>query len=281
MDKEVFHASEKPWQAYGFPPPKSEASKGSLSLADHEIYSGIEVPNAPFVARLDGWSFHALAKKLKFEKPFDRFFINAIAETAKAFFITFNPLFAYCFSDEINLIFKKPTSFKRTEKIDSIFAAAASTNFLMQLQEKYKIDKEVLKYIGFDCRCIPLEKEELIYQYLIWRQAECFRNHNNAWAQYLLIKSGLTPRKAAKQLEGMKTKEIFSFCLSKGVDLNKTEAWQRNGVVVKWKAFEKIGFDPIKKLEVKVLRRAPIIDFNPPLFKSKEGIAYIKNLISQ
>ena len=71
----------KPWQIYGLPEPKSEASKGELSLVDYEIYSGLEVPEGNFYfVRLDGWCFHRLVKEIKAKKPFDKNFANSLAQ---------------------------------------------------------------------------------------------------------------------------------------------------------------------------------------------------------
>lgn len=47
----------KLWKRLGLPQPKSEASRGTLSLVDNEVYSGIEIPSVPpftLFVRLDG-----------------------------------------------------------------------------------------------------------------------------------------------------------------------------------------------------------------------------------
>jgi tRNA(His) 5'-end guanylyltransferase len=231
------------WKKLGLPKPKSEASGGPLSLVDHEIYSGLEVPPGPFFVRLDGWSFHSLCERLKFKKPFDARLAKGMSKAAKALFV-FNPVLAYVFSDEINVLFLSSTAFRRIEKIDSIFAALASAAF----------SKEI-GMAAFDCRVIPLMNRRNILRYLIWRQAECWRNHNNAWAQWAAVhKEGLSPRDASKRLSGLKTAQLAKYCLAHGIDLNATPAWQRNGIIIYKIPYKKRGYDPIKKKTVTAIR---------------------------
>jgi len=259
-----------PWQLYGYPKPKSEASRGKLSLVDWEIYSGIEIPKKPVFVRLDGWKFHGLCKRLKLKKPYDKRFASALVKTSKIFFKKFACNLAYIFSDEMNLLFLREPGFRRIEKINSIFAGLASSTFSSLINES----------AVFDCRCIPMLQKLDIIRYLIWRQAECFRNHNNSWAQQKLIDSGLSPAQAQKRLTGLNTtqmqkllKERFNF------DLWKTPAWQRNGILIYKVKYLKTGYDPIKKKRVKVWRSKIATDWSPPIFQEKQGKEKIKNIL--
>lgn len=128
---------KKPWEIYGFPLPKSEASKGELSLVDYEIYSGIEIPKPSAFVRLDGWNFHSLTKKLNLEKPYDSFFASSLVEVAKEFLSTFNCSLSYVFSDELNLLFLKFPVWRRIEKINSVFAGIASAKFYKFMNERF------------------------------------------------------------------------------------------------------------------------------------------------
>ncbi len=267
---------EKLWQKLGMPEPNSEASAGELSFKENEIYSGIEIPEMPFFVRLDGWGFHGLAEQLKIKKPFDKQFIELMTKTAEAFFMPFNPCFAYLFSDEISILFMKATSFRRVEKIDSVFAGMASSILTNLIREKYKKALNVI----FDCRCIPLSKEEII-KYLIWRQAECFRNCNNAYAQHLMIeKERLNARAAAKKLKGMKTKELLEF-VKKYISTDKIPKWHSRGVALYKEAYQKKGFNPITKKTVVVQRMKAITDYELPVFASKEGKDFAEKIIGK
>lgn len=259
--------SKKPWQIYHLPRPKSEASTGPLSLVDFEIYSGLEVPKKAFFVRLDGWKFKHLARNLKLKKPFDFKFAQNLVLVATKFFLPFNPCLAYIFSDEINFLFLSPTAFRRIEKIDSIFAGLASAIF----------SQVVGQVAVFDARVIPVGKAN-IRKYLVWRQAEAIRNHHNAYAQWVLQKSGLSPRAVAKKLLGIKMRKLEKICYEKGVILAKTPLWQQRGIMVIKEIYEKEGYDPIKKKRVKVLRHRPKEIWEVPSFSKKEGKDFLENI---
>ncbi len=266
---------KKLWRELGLPAPKSEASRGRLSLADNEVYSGIEVPTGPFFIRLDGWGFHGLARRLGLRKPFDKKFAECLAEVAKGFFVPFNPVLAYVFSDEISLLFLSPTAFRRVEKIDYVFAGIASTMFLVEARKRF--GKQVGP-VAFDCRVIPVRGAAEARKYLAWRQAECFRNHNNAWAQWVMERKGLGPAAVSKKLSGVDAAGLRAVAKKHGVDLGGTPAWQRNGLMVVWEHYGKKGFDPVKKKHVVVERRRPKTVWGAPLFWSEEGGKFISSL---
>jgi len=254
---------------------KSADRKGESSLTASEIYSSIEVPETPLFVRLDGWAFHGLTRNLKLEKPFDKFFAECMVKTASEFFLPFNPSLAYVFSDEISLLFLKNTTFKRVEKIDSVFAGFAASIFLSQLNKKYAVER-----LSFDCRCIPVPKRS-INKYLIWRQAEAFRNHNNSYAQYALMKEGLNSAAASKRLKGLKSDPIRKLLLSKNIDPYKTPVWQRRGILLHKEIYMKKGYNPVKKRHLTVKRQSVKSDWNTPLFNSKEGKNFLNKLLKQ
>ncbi len=216
----------------------------------YEIFASIKV-DPPFIVRLDGWNFHALAKKLALKVPFDENFARALANTAAYLMKEFNAEVGYVFSDEINLLFKH-APFGRVEKIDSIFAGLASSKLTLELGCKH--------VVSMDCRIVKLP-EEKIQEYFAWRQAECKRNHNNAYAYWLLRKQGLTPREAQHKLHGLNTEQLKELCKSYGIDLDKTPRWQREGIWIRWGSYEKEGYNPLLKRKEKATRRKLIIDF--------------------
>ena len=241
---------------------------------DNEVYSGIELPEMPFFVRLDGWAFHSLTERLKLQEPFDEFFAGCLSKAAAALFVPFNPVLAYIFSDEVSLLFTKATAFRRVEKLDSVLAALFSSNFSAAMEERFK----ELPPIAFDCRCIPVTKTQIV-RYLVWRQAECFRNHNNAWAYWALRRAGRTPRRAAAELAGLKVRQLFELCAAHGINLDETPVWQRRGILLHWESYEKEGWDPVRKTKVRVSRRRVIERWDPPAFKSNEGKRAIEGLV--
>jgi tRNA(His) 5'-end guanylyltransferase len=270
---------KKPYQLLGLPKPKSEASGGPLSLKDYEVYSGIEIPEKPLFVRLDGWNFHTLTKKLNFKKPFDPFLAQALRNAALEVFKAWPAQLCYIFSDEINFLFLSTPGWRRVEKIDSILASFFSTAFLSELRKRHKY----IKTVAFDCRCIPLigkNPKKLILDYLVWRQAECFRNCINAWAQYLLqTKEGLSARTAAKKLEGLKAKQLLNLIKKYGIDLKSKARIDRDGLLLYKRAIQKFGYNPIQKKKVRVLRN--VVDFGvAPKFNTLSGKRFLSKILN-
>lgn len=260
----------EPWKRWGLPEPKSEASRGALSLVDYEVYSGIEVHDWPSFVRLDGWAFHTLTRRMKLARPFDRRLARALATCAKTFFVPFNPTLCYIFSDELNFLFLKPNIFRRVEKIDSVFAGLMSARF-----------RALTNAAGaFDCRVIPIGEKNVL-RYLVWRQSECLRNHNNAWAQWVMTeKAALGPRDANKKLEGLKARQLSDVCMTYGVDLRETPVWQRRGVLLYTERYLKQGYNPLTRKRVTAQRRRVVTDWKPPLFASRAGKALVKSIVA-
>jgi tRNA(His) guanylyltransferase len=232
-----------------------------------EIYSDLRV-FPPFAVRIDGRRFrHALSD---FKKPYDERFSKAMADCVECFFRDsgLDPLLAFTFSDEINLFFYEMPYNYRIEKIDSIIPAFFSSALTIKLELKIPI--------SFDSRVIPLGKED-IYRYLLWRQAETWRNHVSSYGYYTLRKTGLSEKEAALQLKNMKASAIHELVFKHGINLAQTPTWQRCGVLVFRETYEKKGYDPLKKTEVTTQRTKIIQEWNTQIFKSDEG----KNLISR
>jgi len=236
-----------------------------------EIYSDLRV-FPPFAVRIDGRGFrHALSD---FKKPYDERFARAMADCVQCFFRDsgLNPLLAFTFSDEINIFFKEIPYNYRIEKIDSIIPAFFSSALTINLELKIPI--------SFDSRVIPLGKED-IYRYLQWRQAETWRNHVSSYGYYTLRNTGLSENEAAVQLKNMKASMIHELVFKHGINLAETPAWQRCGVLVFRETYEKKGYDPLKKTEVKTQRTKIIQEWNTPIFKVDEGKNLIIRLLSE
>ena len=137
------------------------------SLSDYKL-----LPNSYVLVMLDGRSFSNLIKN-KFEKPFDKDFIDMMNQTAQ--YVCENvegAKFAYVQSDEISLVitdFDTPTTDAffgyRFNKLTSIIASLATGKF-NQLMLQYNLSKynnkqnvnDVVKFIEkqnlcqFDCK---------------------------------------------------------------------------------------------------------------------------------
>ena len=240
-------------------------------MENRELFASITtVP--PFMVRLDGRAFHRLAHMLGLVKPFDVRFSHAMAAVCRCLLADSGlaPEFAFTFSDEISLYFPKIPFSGRVEKIDSVAASFAASALTLAL--------ECAEPIAFDARVIPVTPEYTI-EYLVNRQDEAWRNHVNAYCQQALISDGMKPRQAAAKLKGMPSQQLHEMMHARGVNLAKTPAWQRRGVLVYKKTSEKEGFNPLTKEKVKAMRSSVTVDNNLPIFTSPDGQKILKKLV--
>lgn len=242
----------------------------SNEMKEREIYSDLRV-FPPFAVRIDGRGFRR--ELFDFKKPYDERFAKAMADCVERFFREsgLNPIFAFTFSDEINLFFLEMPYNCRIEKIDSIIPSFFSSELTIRLDLK--------KPVSFDSRVIPLGKED-IYRYLVWRQAETWRNHLSSYGYYTLIKTGISENEAAKMLKNIKANAIHELVFQHGINLAETPAWQRCGILVFRETYDKKGYDPLKKINVTTRRTKIIQEWKTPIFKTQEGKEFINRLLS-
>ncbi len=235
-----------------------------------EIYSDLRV-FPPFAVRIDGRGFSRVLSD--FKKPYDEIFAKVMADSVECFFRNsgLDPLFAFTFSDEISLFFSRMPYNNRIEKIDSIIPSFFSSALTIRLELKNPV--------SFDSRVIPLGKND-IYRYLVWRQAETWRNHVSSYGYYTLRNTGLSENEAALRLKNMKASSIHELVFSHGINLAETPKWQRCGILVFRESYEKLGYDPVKKTDVTTQRTRIIQGWNTPIFKTPEGRDLITRLLN-
>lgn len=238
--------------------------------SEDEAFSSIQVPpNIHFFARLDGWKFKKLTNKLNAEKPFDRRLAQCLVKSAKAVFQSgMNPVLIYVASDELNILFGANVPFRgRVEKINSVLAGIVSSVFSIAVKAAF--GENVIT--AFDSRIILTSDEENIIKYLNWRQADLWRNHNNAYAYWMLRKKGYGSTDVAKKLQKLKTKELHQLLFQEGINLAKTPAWQRRGILIYREPYVK------QMINQKVVRWKLVENWDLPLFTTEKG----KSLLTQ
>ena len=249
-----------------------EVAESFKGLSKSEIFSKTTIPQeTPFFLRLDGWKFRALADALGAEKPFDERLAQCLVNSGKTLFEKgLSPTLIYVVSDELNILFNDKAPFNgRIEKIDSVIPSLLSTAFLIQMQRFY--GKAVAA--AFDSRIAVTPSDEKILEYLVWRQVNAWRNHNNAYAYWLLRKMGHKPQEIARKLKGMKTEELHELLFKHGINLAKTPQWQRRGILLHKKPYQK------RVANQSVTRWKITENWNLPLFSSKEGTKLIRQIL--
>lgn len=240
-------------------------------MKQREIYSGIKA-TPPIVIRADGRNFKTILRHLNCQKPYDKTFAAAMADSAEHLMKEsgLNPRFAYTFSDEISVFFLELPFQGRIEKLDSIVSSFLASALTLAL--------DVNSPISFDARVIPLSKDD-VCEYLEWRQAEAWRNHVHSYGYYTLLDEGMSKRAAASKLAGMSSQEMHDMLFKKGINLARTPAWQRRGILMLKKTYTKHGYNPKKNARVVTKRSQIVQDWGLPLFSSKEGKKLIGKLL--
>jgi tRNA(His) guanylyltransferase len=240
-------------------------------MENREIFSNLTTIPPVFV-RLDGRAFHRLTARLHLKKPFDDRFTDAMVAVSKSLVAEsgLSPVFAYTFSDEISLYLEKLPFSGRVEKIDSVAASYAASALTLALG--------IEEPLAFDARIIQATPGFAI-EYMLNRQDEAWRNHLNAYCQQALVADGMSAKKAAETLKGMPAKELHELMHARGVNLAKTPAWQRRGVLVHKMVTEKEGYNPKTKKTVVAKRSAVTADRDLPQFTTPEGQAFLQKLL--
>lgn len=242
-------------------------------MTSRELYSDIR-SIAPIFIRLDGRAFHRLAHILNLARPFDERFSEAMCTVCQQLLKDSGlcGTLAFTFSDEISVYLPTLPFSGRVEKIDSVVASFAASALTISLE----LDEPV----AFDARIVQAGGD-VTKNYLIERQQEAWRNQMNAWCQQALINEGITPARAAEVLKGKTSPQLHEMMFARGINLAKTPAWQRRGIMVYRSAEERQGYDPMKEERVIVSRRVVTIDRDLPLFTTPEGQSYLASRIDK
>ena len=216
-------------------------------------------PENYLLARIDGRSFTRLTKEIcQFEAPFDERFNRMMVETVKALVADtgMEITYGYTQSDEISLLFAKDAQVfgRKVRKLNSILAGTASARFSLLLGQP----------AVFDCRIIPLPNQELVADYFRWRMEDAHRNCLNSWCYWTLRKEGMSASKASKDLEGKSIAFKNELLFQRGINFNDLPVWQRRGVGVYWREYQKTGYNPITGEDLPTMRRAVFADYDLP-----------------
>ena len=205
-------------------------------MKEYEVYSSLKVPkNSKIIVRLDGRSFHKLAKDLDLVKPYDENFYRVMANVCGDLFREFSPALVYTFSDEISLLLDNVPFDGRIEKIDSVMASFTSSSFVMHYDVDFK------KPPAFDCRVIPVSDEDIL-KYFRWRQEEswknCIASHGISF-----LKSKYSNNEANDKINGLSSSEIHELLYQNGINLNDVETYKKRGIAVYRKNKKVEGFN--------------------------------------
>ncbi|WP_298500003.1 tRNA(His) guanylyltransferase Thg1 family protein [uncultured Methanobrevibacter sp.] len=231
-------------------------------MKEYEVYSSLRVPkNSKIIMRLDGRSFHSLARDLKLVKPYDENFYKVISNVCRDLFEEFSPLFAYTFSDEISLLFDNVPFDGRIEKLDSVIAGFASSSFVIHYDVDFK------KPPAFDSRVIPVSDGDIL-EYFKWRQDESWVNCVNSHG-ISHLKSKYPNNVANDKINGMNLSDIHELLFKEGINLNDVETYKKRGIAVYRKNKKVVGFNKKENKEQTSYRSYIHIDWEIPKFSEE------------
>ena len=240
-------------------------------MKEREIYSGLRTV-VPFFVRVDGRNFRHALSLLKREQPYDLAFAESMGAASEALVRRSGlPVqLVFTFSDEANALFREAPFDGRIEKLDSVVASFFASAVTLNLPSGVPL--------AFDARIIPVSAMDIPI-YLESRQNETWRNHVHAYGYYYLRQNGQTGREAHATLLGMTSSEMHELMFSHGVNLAKTPAWQRLGILVHKQSYEKEGLDRITGRPSTTRRSRVVQNWDLPIFKSPEGREMLFGLI--
>lgn len=237
-------------------------------MKEYEVYSSLKVPkNSKTIVRLDGRSFHKLAKDLDLVKPYDENFYRVMANVCEDLFREFSPALVYTFSDEISLLLSNVPFDGRIEKINSVIASFTASSFVMHYDVDFK------KPPAFDCRVIPVSDRDIL-KYFRWRQDEswknCIASHGISF-----LKSKYSNNEANDKINGLSSSEIHELLYQNGINLNDIETYKKRGIAVYRKNKKVEGFNKKENKNQVSYRSYVYTDWEVPKFNKE----FFENLI--
>ncbi|HEV2780035.1 MAG TPA: tRNA(His) guanylyltransferase Thg1 family protein [Actinophytocola sp.] len=210
------------------------------------FHSLVVPPGAWTIMRVDGRGFSRFTEN-RFDKPFDLRFSGMMTATAEAMLAEFNGRYAYTESDEISILLDPTVDlFGRTvEKLVSISAGIASAAFTHAAGEPAHFDSRV--WLGTSA--------DDVVDYFSWRQADATRCALNGWCYWTLRQHGKSRQEATKALEGTSTADKNELLFRHGINFNELPTWQRRGLGLWWKTYDRAGYDPLRRIPVTATRR--------------------------
>ena len=237
-------------------------------MKEFEVYSSLKVPkNSKIIVRLDGRSFHKLARDLQLVKPYDKHFYEVMADVCNDLFKEFSPLLVYTFSDEISLLLDNVPFEGRIEKINSVMASFTASSFVMHYDADFK------KPPSFDSRVIPISDDDVL-DYFRWRQDESWRNCINSYG-ISYLQSKYSNNEANDKINGLKSNEIHELLYQDGINLNDVETYKKRGIAVYRKNKKVVGFNKKENKEQISYRSYVYVDWEIPKFNKE----FFENII--
>ncbi|KAG0740621.1 hypothetical protein G6F57_005833 [Rhizopus arrhizus] len=218
------------------------------------------LPSTWLVVRIDGRGFHRFSQSHQFEKPNDRRSIDLMNRCAIEVMKDIKDIIlAYGQSDEYSFVLPKSTNLysRRASKISSTIVSLFASNFVMHWSTYFKEDK--LQYAPcFDSRTICYPNDQVLKDYLSWRQADCHINNLYNTTFWTLVKSGMTETEAEARLRGTFSKDKNEILFSEfNINYNNIDPIYRKGSTIIRQKTQVTSVSPRTGEQVKRIKLLP------------------------
>jgi len=200
------------------------------------------LPGCWMVCRIDGKAFHKFSAAHNFKKPNDKPALDLMTAAAKTVMDNFTDIVvSYGQSDEYSFVFRKETQLygRRRAKIETNVVSIFAASYVMKWPEFFGETK--CQYPpAFDARIVLYPNDQVLRDYLSWRQVDCHINnlYNTVfWA--LVQQGGLSNHDAQERLKGTFANDKNEILFSEfGVNYNKESEQFRKGTTLYRKKVE-------------------------------------------
>jgi len=166
------------------------------------------LPQAWVVIRIDGKGFTKFTSDHNYAKPNDSRGLSLMSKAASEVCKSVPGfILAYGQSDEYSLVLHKDSDLysRRLQKIVSTVVAQFAAAFVMYWRDWF--DFPLSRTPSFDARAVLYPTEEVLMDYLRWRQADCHINNLYNTCFWQLVQSGQTETAAHSRLKGTTSSE--------------------------------------------------------------------------
>ncbi|OMO75087.1 tRNAHis guanylyltransferase Thg1 [Corchorus capsularis] len=190
------------------------------------------MPSTWIVIRIDGCHFHRFSEIHEFDKPNDKQALDLMNLCAAAVLKEFQDIiFSYGVSDEYSFVLKKDSQLyqRRASEIVSAIVSFFSSMYVMKWKDVFP-EKELKYPPYFDGRAVCYPSNEILRDYLAWRQVDCHINNQYNTCFWNLVKSGKSKSEAQSYLKGTQAREKNELLHKEfGIDYNMLPLMFRQG----------------------------------------------------
>ncbi|KAK8996185.1 hypothetical protein V6N11_076432 [Hibiscus sabdariffa] len=172
------------------------------------VFESKLMPSTWIVIRIDGCHFHRFS---------DKSFKDIV--------------FSYGVSDEYSFVLKKDSQLyqRQASKIVSAIVSFFSSVYVMKWKEIFH-NKDLKYPPSFDGRAVCYPSNDILLDYLAWRQVDCHINNQYNTCFWSLVKSGKSKSEAQNHLKGTQAREKNELLLKDfGIDYNTLPLMFRQG----------------------------------------------------